>query len=144
LSEAGYLLDINVLVALIDDSHIHHGLVASWFDSIHGQNWGVCVLTEAGFLRVITGPSTGCLTLPQATEVLEKLSAELGYRFWPVSDGWPVLTAPFKARIFGHQQITDALLLGLAVKQSGVLVTLDQAIAHLAGASFAANILVLQ
>jgi len=44
---------------------------------------------------------------------------------------------------FGHQQITDAYLLGLAIKQGGVLVTFDKAIQFLAGAEYGKNVLVL-
>lgn len=43
-----------------------------------------------------------------------------------------------------HRQITDVYLLELAVKESGVLVTLDKAIRHLAGAENEQNLLALQ
>jgi len=36
-------------------------------------------------------------------------------------------TEPFAARMVGHQQITDAYLLGLAIHHKGKLVTLDRA-----------------
>lgn len=144
MSNAEYLLDINVLVALVDDSHSHHNLATEWFDSIQGKQWGVCTLTEAGFLRVMTRPATGCLSVEQASDVLERLTAQPGYRFWPLSESWSSIAEPFKGRVFGHQQITDALLLGLAVKEGGVLVTFDKAIGHIAGRGFAGNLLVLQ
>lgn len=143
MSKAGYLLDINVLVALIDDSHTHHYLVIKWFDSLKGSAWGVCTLTEAGFLRVMTRPSTGCLSLEQATEALGRLALQPGYRFWALAEEWSSLSAPFRGRVFGHQQITDALLLGLAVREAGIFVTLDKAVAHLAGRPYAGNLLVL-
>ena len=144
MSKAGYLLDVNVLVALVDDVHSHHHVVTEWFDSMKGKNWGVCTLTEAGFLRVMTRPSTGCLSLDQATDVLERLAARPGYRFWPLTEEWSSIAEPFRSRVFGHQQITDALLLGLAVKEGGIFVTLDKAIGHIAGKKFAGNLLVLQ
>ena len=144
MSEGGYLLDINVLVALIDDSHMHHSLVTRWFDTIRGKEWGVCVFTEAGFLRVMTRPTTGILTVSEATEALDRLSRQPGYRFWPLSQEWSRTTAPFRSRVFGHQQIKDAYLLGLAVQENGIFVTLDKAIRHMAAQEFAPNLLVLE
>lgn len=144
MSNAEYLLDINVLVALVDDAHSHHNLATEWFESIKGERWGVCTLTEAGFLRVMTGPATGCLSIGQATDVLERLAARPGYRFWSLSEGWSSIAGPFLGRVFGHKQITDAFLLGLAVKEGGILVTFDKAIGHIAGRGLAGNLLVLQ
>ena len=59
-------------------------------------------------------------------------------------EGWAVTVEPFRARVFGHQQITDAYLLGLAVKEGGVLVTLDKGIRYIAGEKYARNVLVLE
>jgi predicted nucleic acid-binding protein len=39
--------------------------------------------------------------------------------------------APFEKRLFGHRQVTDAYLLGLAVHKKGRLVTLDETVAAL-------------
>jgi hypothetical protein len=79
-----------------------------------------------------------------ATSILAELAKLPGYRFWPVSVGWAALAAPFTERIFGHQQITDAYLLGLAVKEDGILVTLDKAILYLAGAQYSKHVLLLE
>jgi len=58
--------------------------------------------------------------------------------------GWTALAAPFQQRVFGCQQITDACLLGLVVKENGVLVTLDKAIKFLAGPQHSKYVLVLE
>jgi len=63
---------------------------------------------------------------------------------WLNRDGWAALTAPFADRIFGHQQVTDAYLLGLAIKEDGVLVTFDRGLKYMAGAEFSRNLLVLE
>jgi predicted nucleic acid-binding protein len=57
---------------------------------------------------------------------------------------WGTLTAPFSARIVGHQQVTDAYLLGLAIKEGGVLVTFDRGIDYLAGEEFSEHVLLLK
>ena len=138
-----YLLDVNVLVALLEMDHAHHALVERWW-AASGLDWGVCALTEVGFLRIVTNPRVGSHTLEGAAESLADLARRPGYRYWPVSETWTTLAAPFRERVFGHQQITDAILLGLAVKHDGVLVTMDKAIRSMAGQRFARHVLVLE
>ena len=92
----------------------------------------------------MTNPKLGGYSVGDATEVLISLSQHPGYRFWPIADDWVTLAAPFLERVFGHQQITDAYLLGLAVKEGGVLVTMDTAIKYLAGNQYSKNVLVLE
>jgi uncharacterized protein len=139
-----FLLDVNVLIALVDQDHVHHSAAVRWFNASGKHNWGTCAFTEAGFLRVMTGPKTGSWPLAKMTRLLERLADHPGYHYWPISTSWATLSAPFAARLYGHQQITDAFLLGMAVKEHGVLVTLDQALRHLAGADHRGNLLVLE
>ena len=143
LSSVRYLLDVNVLIALTDSEHVHHELVMGWFEHSGRPDWGLCALTEAGFVRVAVNPKVGSRTVAQATALLSRLASDPGCRFWPISDGWAKLAAPFSQRIFGHRQINDALRLGLAITQKGVLVTMDKGIAYMAGAEYRHNVLVL-
>lgn len=138
-----YLLDVNVLIALAEPEHAHHQTVMKWFNT-PGLDWGLCAFTEAGFLRVTTNPKAGGHSVQESTEVLAEFAEHPGYRFWPISHDWIVLVAPFHRRVFGHQQITDAYLLGLAVKENGVLVTMDKAVQYLAGAEYSHHVLVLE
>jgi len=87
---------------------------------------------------------SGARTLADSLAVLEDLADQPGYCYWPIADSWVKLTAPFVDRIVGHQQITDAYLLGLAIKEDGVLVTFDKGVRYLAGQEFAEHVLVLQ
>ena len=138
-----YLADVNVLIALLEEDHVHHKLVAQWFEASNEDEFGVCVFTEAGFLRVTTNPKAGSRSIEGALEALESLDNHAGYRFWPMTEGWASLVKPFLERVHGHQQITDACLLGLAVKEGGVLVTLDKGIRYMAGTRYRENVLVL-
>jgi uncharacterized protein len=140
-----YLLDLNALVALGDPDHEHHQAVQEWFIASGKADWGVCPLTEAGFIRVTTNPGyrPTSRTFAQATAILADFATHPGYRYWAISDRWAVLTAPFSARLLGHQQVTDAYLLGLAVKEKGILVTFDRGIRYVAGADYGRNLLVL-
>src|SRR5271170_7438272 len=94
LSRKQHLLDINVLIALADETHIHHSIVMEWIDT-PDLDWGVCAFTEAGFLRIVINPRFGTHTIEEANEVLRDLARQPGYRYWPVPDNWTVLTAPF-------------------------------------------------
>jgi toxin-antitoxin system PIN domain toxin len=144
LRKLKYLADVNVLIALTDDGHAHHKMVKKWFDTSGYRDWGICAFTEAGFLRVAANPKVGLLSIGEAARVLAILAEHPGYRFWPISEGWSSLVEPFCERVFGHQQITDAYLLGLAVKEDGVLVTLDKAMRYLAGEKYGKHVLVLE
>ncbi|HUA97104.1 MAG TPA: TA system VapC family ribonuclease toxin [Terracidiphilus sp.] len=141
------LLDLNVLIALTDSEHIHRQKAERWFLSSGKDDWGVCPLTEAGFIRVTTNPAmqSGAITVERAISTLQALRAHPGYCYWPITDkeSWVDVTAAFAARISGHQQITDAYLLGLAIRNDGVLITFDRGLKYMAGAEFSRNLLIL-
>jgi len=145
-TKARYLLDLNALVALADPDHQHHTPIQTWLRGSGKEDWGVCPLTEAGFIRVSTNPAYRPVsrTIAQATAILADFRAAPGYSYWSMPDSWCALTAPFAARVLGHQQVTDAYLLGLAVKHKGILVTFDKGIRYLAGAEFRRNLIVLE
>lgn len=140
------LLDVNVLIALTNVEHPQYAAAQQWFDSLGNGDWGICPLTEAGYVRVVTNPASGPIvpTFAQAAAVLSDLAQRKGYRYWSITDTWCSLTAPFRDRILGHQQVTDAYLLGMAIKENGVLVTFDRGLRYMAGAEFAGNLHVLQ
>lgn len=141
-----HLLDLNALIALADPDSVWHDAIHRWYDSGGKDNWGVCPLTEAGFIRVTTNPKYGGAehTVEQAAAILAEFSKATGYRYWEIRDSWADLTAPFAGRITGHQQVTDAYLLGMAIKENGVLVTFDTKIAYLAGTEFHRHLLTLK
>ena len=140
------LLDLNVLIALTDKDHPHHEKAWRWFRISGKEGWGICPLTESGFMRVMINPTmpSGPRSLEEALAVLKEVETQPGYQFWPMTDSWVSLTAPFASRIFGHQQVTDAYLLGLAVKEKGVLVTFDKGLVYLAGAEYRQHVLLLE
>lgn len=88
------LLDVNVLVALVWDAHVHHERAAEWFDSL-SDPWATCPITEAGFIRVSTNPKiiTGAIGISDARDVLRDLRALGTPRFLPTM--CPQLTRTF-------------------------------------------------
>ena len=144
MADTEYLLDLNVLIAITEEEHEHHLVAQHWFDGAGDLNWGTCALTQAGFIRMMANPKARGLSVKNAEKLLAILTAHPGHRIWPMNEGWTAMTAPFTERIFGHQQVTDAYLLALAVKGDGVLVTMDRGLGHLAGPQYKRNLLVLE
>lgn len=136
---------MNVLIALVESRHAHYRKAQEWFNSSGKNAWAVCPLTEAGFIRVTTKPAYRPVprSMDQAKAILEMMKGYPGYSYWEIDESWITLTAPFAARIVGHQQVTDAYLLGLAIKKNGALVTFDGSVERLAGPQFSRNVLVL-
>ena len=146
-----YLLDLNVLIALVDSGHQHYQTAQNWFISSGDAHVRLCPFTEAGFIRVTTNPAyrPAPRTIEEAVAILQLLKghprfAHPLYGFWEIKESWVDLTAPFAARVRGHQQVTDAYLLGLVIKEKGVLVTFDKGIQYMAGAEFNQYVLLLQ
>ena len=51
------LLDVNVLIALLDENHANHGMVSDWFISHVEQGWASCPLTQNGCVRILSQPA---------------------------------------------------------------------------------------
>ncbi len=64
--------------------------------------------------------------------------------FWPIDFDLHQAIAPFQDRLYGYRQLTDAYLLGLAIKNKGRLVTLDRGIEALAGGDYAQYVVLLR
>lgn len=127
------LLDVNALVALAWDTHVHHEAIAAWFDERTGP-WATCPVSEAGFVRISSNPKViaGALSVAESRAVLRDLRAVGEHRFL-VDD--VSMTDADTPPIIGHRQVTDALLLTVARRAGVALVTFDAAIATLAGGS---------
>lgn len=131
-----YLLDINVLISLSWPGHKFHEVVQRWFARHATGGWATCPIVETGFVRILSNPaySPRALTPTEAIEALATNARHPGHQFWPddvkVADGFKHL----QDRVVGHQQVTDAYLVALAIRHRGKLATLDQGIAQFAPA----------
>jgi toxin-antitoxin system PIN domain toxin len=143
LSEPAYLPDVNVLVALSDPSHVNHLAADNWRQRIGVARFLLCPITEAGFVRLMANPSVGNLAVNDAILLLHEIGALPNCENLPIEHSWLELIRPFTPRLHGYRQITDALLLGLAIRSGAILVTLDRAIQALAGEAYAANLFTL-
>jgi toxin-antitoxin system PIN domain toxin len=66
------LLDVNALVALAWDSHVHRARIREWFASHATTGWATCPVSENGFVRVSSNPKVlpSPISLADAREVL--------------------------------------------------------------------------
>jgi len=128
-----HLLDVNVLVAMAWPRHTAHATVQKWLGRHASDGWATCPLTQAGFTRVVSNPafSRDALTPKQALTILEANLEHPAHHFWPDSLSLGEAMSEV-GELTGHNQITDAYLLALAISRKGTLVTLDKSIAKLA------------
>lgn len=135
-----YLLDVNVLIALIDPAHVQHDRAHAWFAATGRRAWATCPLTENGVLRIVGSsryPSSPG-TPAAVAELMTVFLALGGHEFWPddvsLLDPGHVDTT----RLLNSAQITDSYLLALARAHGGKLATFDRQLvaqAVLSGAS---------
>lgn len=123
------LLDVNVLLALLDQDHISHQRARGWLEAEQTAGWASCAITQNGFVRIISRPSyPNPITTSAAMSLLRAATQTNHHEFWPcpVSILDPTLVAD--ARVHGHRQVTDVYLLALAIQTEGRLVTFDRSI----------------
>jgi uncharacterized protein len=128
-----HLLDINLLVALLWTNHEQHEAARAWFQAQRRFEWATCPFTQAGFVRVSSNPRVfpDAPSPGKAIEVLEANLRHPGHRFWEDDMSFAEAVAPIADLLTGHQQVTDAYLLGLAIRKKGILATFDASIAAL-------------
>jgi toxin-antitoxin system PIN domain toxin len=123
-----FLLDANVLIALIDPAHIQHDKAHEWFSALGQQAWATCPLTQNAVLRIVgharypNSPGSPAAVAP----LMMSLGALPGHIFWPddisLLDAGQVDTA----RLLNASQVTDSYLLALACAHGGKLATFDR------------------
>lgn len=125
-----FLLDVNVLIALIDPAHVQHDRAHAWFAARGRKAWATCPMTENGVLRIVGHPrypnSPGS---PAAVaELLISFTKLPGHLFWP--DDISLLASKYAntARVLDSAHVTDSYLLALAHAHQGQLATFDQRI----------------
>lgn len=123
------LLDVNLLVALLDSHHEHHRLALQWFAMHAPTGWASCPLTRNGVVRILANPGyRNPRPIAAVVAQLRPMLAHPSHTDWPEDVSVTDQASIDATRLTGHQQLTDACLLALAVRNGGRLVTLDRAI----------------
>jgi hypothetical protein len=127
---AAFLLDVNVLIAMAWPTHSAHEKVQEWLARRASEGWATCPLTQTGFVRILSNPafSPNALTPAHAVALLQANLGHPSHRFWADELSFIQALEPFHPRLAGHQQVTDAYLLELAMHRKGKLATMDRAV----------------
>jgi uncharacterized protein len=123
-----YLLDVNVLVALIDPNHVGHDAAHHWFESIGARAWATCPITENGVIRIVGNvkyPSTPG-SPAEVARIIGQMRQLPGHSFW--ADDISLLSDERvdETQLLTSAQVTDTYLLALAVAHDGKLATFDR------------------
>jgi uncharacterized protein len=123
------LFDVNVLIAMLDAQHVHHGVAHEWWSVNRRHGWASCPLTQNGFVRIVSQPRYANPIAPaSALDLLGQQMIETDHAFWP--DQVSVLDQELFNRdaIIGPSQLTDIYLLALAMTYGGRLATFDRSV----------------
>ena len=101
------LLDVNVLIALFDETHVHHEVAHAWFADDGAAGW---------------------TTRESLVERLRTFCGQREHTFWSDSVSLHDETLFDPTVIVSHRQVTDLYMLGLAVRMKGRLATFDGSI----------------
>lgn len=124
------LLDVNVLIALLDDAHVFSRRANAWLDAAP-RRIATCPIVENGVIRIMSAPAysaTHRATPEQVADGLKALREGLDHAFWPDAVSLLDDTLVDFSRLHGHRQVTDAYLLALAVRQGGALASFDSGV----------------
>jgi toxin-antitoxin system PIN domain toxin len=126
-----FLLDVNVLIALIDSAHVSHDAAHRWFGDRGQAAWATCPLTENGVIRIVGHPKyPGAPGSPAAVAaIVGHLRTLAGHVFWPDDISLVADASIDPARILTSGQVTDTYLLALAAVHGGQLATFDRRLA---------------
>ncbi len=126
-----HLLDVNVWIALLDESHVFHAQALTFFEQTK-LKIASCAITENGVIRILNLPNY-CKYGPIGFEVVQQKLQEIcnavDHEFWECRLSLRDNSIVEWSRVLGHSQITDVYLLALAVANKGCLVTLDHRVA---------------
>ena len=121
------LLDVNALIALLDEEHVHHAKILAWLGRAENlaHGFATCAITQLGAIRVMSGK--GYYKPVRTEEVAGQLEGltRKGHRYLGIP-------APAERTIRWKAtraiRSTDAVLLCTAVAHGCRLVTFDTGI----------------
>ncbi len=137
----GYLLDVNLLLALAWPNHAQHAKAHQWFAASHGRGWGTCMVSQMGFVRVSSNPAVAHhVSTQEALHKLQEIVKVPGHSFWSEPpDGYAnAAFAKTNPNTLTHGMVTDGYLATVAAFHGGKLATFDRQLSR----SFPASVLI--
>jgi toxin-antitoxin system PIN domain toxin len=121
-----WLLDGNVLAALMINTHLHHRAARRWLDA-HSEPFATCAISQGTLLRVHMTMAADH-SAAAAWRTLAAVEAHPRHVFW--GDGFGYRHVPHR-HLQGAKQVTDAWLAHVARRRKGKVATFDPAFALL-------------
>ena len=118
------LLDVNGLIALLDEEHVHHASILAWLMAPENlaEGFATCGITQLGAIRVMSGK--GYYRPMPSHEIalhLERITRK-GHRYLGIPEP---CSGAIRWKATPGAQSTDATLLATAVAYGCRLVTFD-------------------
>lgn len=114
------MLDANVLIALVDPDHVHHGSAIDWFASTD-EAFATCPITQGALVRHLFRRGHAAGDIGPALERIQRLPR---HEFWPDDQNF---VSSVVQGLTGHRQVIDAYLCHLARSRHGRIATFDRA-----------------
>jgi uncharacterized protein len=127
-----YLLDVNVLIALIDPAHAQHDQVHDRFGRVGQKAFATCPITENGFLRIVGHPKYPNSPGPPSVvaSALTAIRGLPGHAFWPDNISLVASNLVAPTLLSSQSRVTDSDLLALARANKGRIATMDVKLAN--------------
>lgn len=122
-----WLLDGNVLVAMVLSGHPHHERIRRWRQNTAMDVIATCPITEGTLLRLHMQFAMD-RSVSAAWDALASIRDHPKHEFWSESFSYSEIDP---TRLTGHRQITDSWLAELARRKGGRLATLDESLSVL-------------
>lgn len=125
------LYDVNLLFAMLVPDHEFHRAARRWRIEVEDKDWATCEITVSGFVRLSCNSALGFGSrLPaEAWAVLQANRHHPRHSFLFLKSD--ATLEGILARCQGHRQVTDAVLLAIALDNGARLATFDGRIRHL-------------
>ena len=126
-----FLLDVNVLIALIDPGHMQHDEAHDWFSRVGKRSFATCPITENGLLRIGGHPKYPNSPGPPSSvaPLLASMRTLPGHHFWPDKISIGDALHIDATLLSSHSRVTDSYLLALAQAHGGRLASMDRKLA---------------
>jgi toxin-antitoxin system PIN domain toxin len=131
------LPDVNVWLALVFSTHVHHPSALAWIDSLSDEISCFCRVTQMGFLRLANNPKVfpnDAVSVTVAWQLYDttRIDPRVSFALEPagLESAWRQFT---QGQRFSPKLWNDAYLAGFAQTGGYELVTFDKAIAQYPG-----------
>lgn len=126
-----FLLDVNVLIALVDPAHLQHEQAHNWFSRVGKKSFATCPITENGLLRIVGHPKYPNSPGPPSAvaPLLAAIRGLPGHHFWLDKISIADRSYVDVSKLSNHSRVTDSYLLALAHAHGGRLASMDQRLA---------------